>query len=357
MHREEAPTLPSLMVADVITPEGEWDLNLLSNLFPAETVDVIRAIPLTRNAQLQDNMFWTGSMDGSLMVKSAYQLIQAQWNLANPLIDSWRWIWKLQCAERIRIFIWLVIHGRLLTNSIRVARHMSSSFTCPRCNLSDETPIHLLRDCYYAQIIWGMLGFATADFFTMELLSWLKKFSTPSRMSIHAGIPRALLFLSALWLLWKDRNALIFKNHKSRPQELCALIFQQAKYTMIALNPISRVTSRQQRWVSWIPPDAGWYKLNSDGSYSAARNSANAGGLIRDNSGNWVSGFTVNVGCTSILIAELWGLQDGLRLCQSLGLPRIIAEMDSLISVRLINENREPDNLTAAILLEIKNLM
>ncbi|GLT37160.1 hypothetical protein SLA2020_114940 [Shorea laevis] len=31
--------------------------------------------------------------------------------------------------------------------------------------------------------------------------------------------------------------------------------------------------------------------------------------------------------------------------------------MDSLISVRLINENRELDNLSAAILLEIKNLV
>ncbi|GLT50759.1 hypothetical protein SLA2020_242210 [Shorea laevis] len=234
---------------------------------------------------------------------------------------------------------------------------MSSSPSCPRCNFSDETPIHLLRDCYYAKIVWGLLGFASSDFFTKELFSWVKKFSAPSRISMHEGIPRALLFLSALWLFWKDRNALIFRNHKSRPQELCALIFQQAKYTMIALNPISPTTFRQQRWVSWIPPKAGWYKLNSDGSYSVTQNSASAGGLIRDNFGSWISGFTVNVGYASIFIAELWGLREGLGLCQSLGLSRVIAETDSLMAVRFINENREPDNLSAAILLEIKNLM
>ncbi|GKV49142.1 hypothetical protein SLEP1_g55908 [Rubroshorea leprosula] len=65
----------------------------------------------------------------------------------------------------------------------------------------------------------------------------------------------------------------------------------------------------------------------------------------------------VNVGYTSILIAELWGLREGLRLCQFLGLSRVIAEMDAFISVCLVNENREPDNLFLAILLEIKNLM
>ncbi|GKV05100.1 hypothetical protein SLEP1_g17144 [Rubroshorea leprosula] len=168
---------------------------------------------------------------------------------------------------------------------------------------------------------------------------------------------QTMVFLFAIWILWKDRNALIFRSHKSRPQELCATIFQQAQYTKIAMNPISSPRSRQPRWVSWIPPEEGWCKLNSDGSYNAGDKSAGAGGLIRDSAGCWISGFTVNVGDASIFIAELWGLREGLRLCKSLGLSKIVADMDSLMAVSFIQEHRMPDNLSAAILVEIQSLM
>ncbi|GKV45487.1 hypothetical protein SLEP1_g52559 [Rubroshorea leprosula] len=321
MEGDPLPTSPSLMVADVINQEGEWDLDYLNSLIPADVIEVIRAIPLSRHVQLQDNTFWSDSMDGSFSVKSAYHLIQRDRNLINALVDSWTWIWKLQCAERIMMFVWFLVRGRVLTNSVRFARHMTSSPVCPRCDSFIKTPVHLLRDCYYAKLVWGLLGFATTEFFTLELFSWLRKFSASVRLSMQAGISRGVLFLSAIWFLWKDRNSLIFENHRSRPQDLCALIFQQAKFTMIALNSILLTTPRQPRWVSWMPPVEGWFKLNSDGSYNLSKNSASAGGLIRDSSRGWVVGFTINVGCASIFIAELWGLREGLRRCKSLGLP------------------------------------
>ncbi|GKV09103.1 hypothetical protein SLEP1_g20649 [Rubroshorea leprosula] len=267
-----SPSDPLLLVADVISPDGTWDLD--------------------------------SSMDGSFTVKAAYQLIQEQKHSSDAPRDSWLWIWKLQCAERIRMFVWLLARGRVLTNSVRFTRHMTASPTCPR-----------------------------SAFFTLEINPWIKTFSTPFRQNMHAGA------------------------HKYRPQDLCAKILQQTQYSMIAMSPESSIRSQQPRWISWIPPEAGWVKLNSDGSYNAADNSAGAGGWIRNSLGDWISGFSVNVGATTIFIAELWGLREGLRLCHSLGLSRVVAEMDSLMAVRFILENRKPDNLSAAILLDIKDLM
>ncbi|GLT41648.1 hypothetical protein SLA2020_156950 [Shorea laevis] len=353
---EEPPDLPSLLVANVIKSDREWDLDILHNLVPKETVEIIRAIPLSRSTLLDDNIFWSGTMDGSFTVKSAYQIIQAP-RIPAHLDGSWHWIWKLQCAERIRIFAWLLVRGRLLTNSVRFARHMASSPTYPRCESSDETIIHLLRDCYYAKIVWGLLGFASSEFFALDQLLWLRKFSTSSPLHDPPRVSGKALFLSTIWLLWKDRNALVFRNHRTKPHELCSLVFQQAKYTKLAMHPLFPVKSRQPRWVSWTPPVEGWHKLNTDGSCSLARNSATAGGLIRDSGGNWVSGFIVNVGHASIFVAELWGLREGLRLCKALGIPRVAAEMDSQMAVRFINEGREVDNLFTAILLDIKSLM
>ncbi|GKV49295.1 hypothetical protein SLEP1_g56052 [Rubroshorea leprosula] len=123
------------------------------------------------------------------------------------------------------------------------------------------------------------------------------------------------------------------------------------------MTSYSATRSSQPWWVRWKRPDEGWVKLNTDGSFNRDGNSASAGGLIRDSLGDWISGFTVNVGSASIFIAELWGLREGLRLCKALGLSRVVAELDYLMAVRFINNNRDPDNLSAAFILDIRLLM
>ena len=57
----------------------------------------------------------------------------------------------------------------------------------------------------------------------------------------------------------------------------------------------------------WIPPQVGWYRVNTDGSSSSTRNLASCGGIIRDHHGNYVAGFSVKLGSCSIAMTELWG--------------------------------------------------
>jgi len=60
-------------------------------------------------------------------------------SLLNQLIS-------LRGPERIRSFLWLVVHNRAMTNEIRYKRHMSGSPNC-HCGSGDvETILHVLRD-------------------------------------------------------------------------------------------------------------------------------------------------------------------------------------------------------------------
>ncbi|GLT40778.1 hypothetical protein SLA2020_148880 [Shorea laevis] len=70
--------LSPLLVSETINSNREWNLELLHELVPVETVEKIRAIPLSQNSQLQDGVFWASSMDGLFTVNSAYQLVQAE---------------------------------------------------------------------------------------------------------------------------------------------------------------------------------------------------------------------------------------------------------------------------------------
>ncbi|GKV06533.1 hypothetical protein SLEP1_g18418 [Rubroshorea leprosula] len=80
-----------------------------------------------------------------------------------------------------------------------------------------------------------------------------------------------------------------------------------------------------------VPPEEGVFKLNTDGSYNHKMASTSAG--------------------------ELWGLREGLRLCKAMDLTHVVAEMNSMIAVRFINEGRDLENLTTNLLLDIRNLI
>jgi hypothetical protein len=64
----------------------------------------------------------------------------------------------------------------------------------------------------------------------------------------------------------------------------------------------SKVLSR------WSPPDHVLTCLNSDGAAKCGDTFAGCGGVIRDNSGKWIGGFSKALGSSNAFIVELWGV-------------------------------------------------
>ena len=81
--------------------------------------------------------------------------------------------------------------------------------------------------------------------------------------------------------------------------------------------------------VRWEKPSTSWVKLNTNGSANASSGSTEGGGLIRDDRGNWIMGFTRKIGKTNSFLAETWALRDGLLLCNQLNLNVVMVELDA----------------------------
>lgn len=47
---------------------------------------------------------------------------------------------------------------------------------------------------------------------------------------------------------------------------------------------------------------------------------AAAGGVARDNGGNWIRGFSSKIGNVDVLRAELWGIRRGIKMALDMGL-------------------------------------
>ena len=77
-------------------------------------------------------------------------------------------------------------------------------------------------------------------------------------------------------------------------------------------------------------------KLNKDGASNAFLGLAGGGGLIRDEAGRWVVGFTRKLGKVNSFLAELWAFRDGLLLCQQMNMITLIVELDAKALVKAL---------------------
>ena len=97
-------------------------------------------------------------------------------------------------------------------------------------------------------------------------------------------------------------------------------------------------------------------KLNTDGSSLGNPGIAGGGGLIRDDYGRWIVGFSRRIGVTSCFLAELWALRDGLRLCVSRKFHAVEVEIDAKAIVDALNNPRYSNLFVSAIMDDCRTL-
>lgn len=87
----------------------------------------------------------------------------------------WGQIWKLDVHERVRCFIWIVCHGRLITNKLKHLMNLSVLY-CYRCTLQVESIMHVLRECPLAMVVWihTVPMVLRSSFCTVNLQQWIE---------------------------------------------------------------------------------------------------------------------------------------------------------------------------------------
>lgn len=91
-------------------------------------------------------------------------------------------------------------------------------------------------------------------------------------------------------------------------------------------------------WICWKPLWEGMVKLNTNG-VCQEYNRASCGGVIRDNIGQWIGGFSKPLGSCNEFVAELWGAFEDLKYVQSLGHDSLELNVDFMTITR-VNKNR-----------------
>ncbi|CAN1180887.1 Putative ribonuclease H protein At1g65750 [Linum perenne] len=299
--------------------------------------------------QGDDEWVWSKEISGKFSIRTAYDIVINSPNLRPDV--NWSMVWRWSGPGRVQYFLWLLSHGKILTNAERKVRHMTEDESCPRCRAAAETILHTLRDCPFASNIWNLLGYNIADPLRQQITpnNWIKLILTHEK-SLELGI--------VIWFLWKARNDWVFNDTNDSASSLVVRI---RNWTMTVMNASAQQEiigaknhERIRTDVAWEPGEAGWVVLNTDGSVIPGNSMAAAGGLIRTNDGRGLLAYCVNLGKCSIMRAELRGVIEGLRLAWNHGYRKVAVRVDSRAILSLVNGVANPSHLHAREATDIR---
>ena len=121
------------------------------------------------------------------------------------------WIWDSKCANKLKVFTWLLKVVRLNTRNIlrrKKSNVQGNDCNCVLCTYQqEETSFHLFFSCSFARRCWQLLG-----------LHW--RFDLPFYQMMdearnHFNGPFFMeAFTIAMWIIWKTRNAKIFEQEQ-----------------------------------------------------------------------------------------------------------------------------------------------
>lgn len=108
-----------------------WNRELLRGLLPSSVESQLSAFILREDEGSLDGLCWGPSPSGQFSVRTAYSLATDSESL--PTNKIWKQILKIEVPQRIRAFIWLVYHGKMLSNMERAKRGFTSDVYCKCC--------------------------------------------------------------------------------------------------------------------------------------------------------------------------------------------------------------------------------
>jgi hypothetical protein len=146
MHINVPVELQGVKVCDLVDAAGNWNWALFQGWMPQEILQKIAAI-LPPNVEYgPDIQLGSGANQFKFFVAIMYELLC---NFDLEIVDDvWMQIWKLNVPERVRSFMWLLRHDRLLTNFNKSKMGLGHAM-CSHCRDIEETSLHVFRDCHY----------------------------------------------------------------------------------------------------------------------------------------------------------------------------------------------------------------
>ncbi|KAJ1687022.1 hypothetical protein LUZ63_018412 [Rhynchospora breviuscula] len=202
---------------------------------------------LIANTQIlhsDDQLVWRWDSKGVFSTHSAYNFL----TFRGTLITKANMIWKLKVPYKIRIFIWLMSHNRILTKTNLLKKGWHGDSSCVFCG-AEKTNDHIFLLCPFAKSIWYWLGDSYNNYTSWhnitDILNFAKQLPKRDRDAFLT------IFCALCWSIWKIRNDFIFNNTPLKTMRQTIMIISHLVKFWIG---IWKETDKQSA-ERWLPAD------------------------------------------------------------------------------------------------------
>lgn len=138
----------------------------------------------------------------------AYECLEVK-EVLNPTVKFKKIIWFPQCPLKQRLFFWLTLQNKILTeDNLRKKRFMGPS-RCVLCKIEMKIVNHLFIFCSFSRYLWSQLlshlnlqGSWTRNSLEEAVEAWIKNYG-----SLFLTIP-----VRVWWGTWIHRNKVVFED-------------------------------------------------------------------------------------------------------------------------------------------------
>ncbi|KAL0344922.1 UNVERIFIED_CONTAM: hypothetical protein Sradi_4323500 [Sesamum radiatum] len=157
---------------------------------------------------------------------------------------------------------------------------------CPFCGTEDESPIHSLLQCSFPWQVWALSGLHWSDIDALvpSVEEWFKS------LTLKLSPPLFNLFAMICWTIWWSRNLKCAGKEFLTPLQ----VVDFARSYLLAFSSQGQdcASVESGNIAHWIPPPAGFVKINFDGGIRDGGRVLGLGVVARDADGrvlDWIS--------------------------------------------------------------------
>ncbi|XP_056690367.1 uncharacterized protein [Spinacia oleracea] len=282
-----------------IRRDGHWNLSCISFTLPTDLIQWIQAIPIPQFGE--DAPFCSLSKGLHFDSKTAYNTI---WNTHFPDTDSsdkWSCIWKARCPPKLKIFLWLILWGRLPTASHLSSRQIIPNGNCQFCPNTQEDMVHLFLNCPRATEFWSNIEFQPKyNHLHSDVENWFLDNLNDTGLSQVLNTTNQTIFIFCLWRIWNRRNLWIFQKENKNIQSWCHQTLWLAKEH----GNIESKGTQQIKPVHLDPPSPSNYFVKCDASFCSSTLLASYAAICRNEDHTFMAGIAGTFTSTSAAAAE-----------------------------------------------------
>lgn len=159
-----------------------------------------------------------------------------------------------------------------------------------------------------------------------------------------------MIFAIACRNLWLQRNNFVSNGVTEIPEAFKA---KTLSFVSWASMHMSSIQQKSDSSLAWVAPSIGRVKLNVDAVFSYVSGLSACGGIIRNDSGQFIYGFMVNLGSGTCESAEFWAVIWGLKLVWALAFRCVDVDRDCALVVDAIKGSRHVSGFLLELLQNV----